>query len=166
MKRLGQRYVQYVNRTYRRSGTLWEGRFRSCLTQEDSYVLGCYRYIELNPVRAGMIEHPGEYQWSSYRANAQGEGCSVLNPHECYWGLGAHGPARQTAYRELFRHQLDSGLVDEIRRATNGNYVLGSSRFQTQVAEALGRRVVRGRPGRPKKENDAIADELVGSSRK
>ena len=89
MKRLGQRYVQYVNRTYRRSGTLWEGRFRSCLTQEESYVLGCYRYIELNPVRAGMVEHPGECRWSSYRANAQGETCSALRPHDCYRALGA-----------------------------------------------------------------------------
>lgn len=163
MKRLGQRYVQYVNRTYRRSGTLWEGRFRSCLTQEESYVLGCYRYIELNPVRAGMVEHPGEYQWSSYRANAQGEASSVLRPHESYRRLGTDEQARHTAYRELFRYQLDSGLVDEIREATNGNYVLGSSRFQEQVARALGRRVVRGRSGRPKKEIDAATDDLVGS---
>jgi putative transposase len=73
MKALGQRYVQYVNRTYRRSGTLWEGRFRSCLTQEETYLLACQRYIELNPVRAAMVEHPAEYRWSSYRANAQGE---------------------------------------------------------------------------------------------
>src|SRR5438105_2497922 len=67
MKHLGQRYVQYVNRSYRRSGTLWEGRFRSCLTQEETYVLACYRYIELNPVRAQMARHPREYRWSSYR---------------------------------------------------------------------------------------------------
>ena len=72
MKRLGQRYVQYVNRTYRRSGTLWEGRFRSCLTQDDEYLLRCYRYIELNPVRAGMVSHPAEYPWSSYQVNGQG----------------------------------------------------------------------------------------------
>ena len=67
MKALGQRYAQYVNRTYRRSGTLWEGRVRSCLTQEENYFLACQRYIELNPVRAGMVGHPGEYRWSSYR---------------------------------------------------------------------------------------------------
>ena len=73
MKALGQRYVQYVNRRYRGSGTLWEGRFRSCLTEEESYLLACMRYIELNPVRAEMVSHPAEYRWSSYRANAQGE---------------------------------------------------------------------------------------------
>lgn len=71
MKQLGQRYVQYVNRTYRRSWTLWEGRFGSCLTQGEAYVLACYRYIELNPVRAGIVTHPGEYRWSSYQTNTQ-----------------------------------------------------------------------------------------------
>lgn len=88
MKHLGQRYVQYINRTYRRTGTLWEGRFRSCLAQDEGYALACYRYIELNPVRAGMVEHPAEYPWSSYRANAQGERNVVIMPHEpvCYAG--------------------------------------------------------------------------------
>jgi putative transposase len=165
MKGLGQRYVQYVNRTYRRSGTLWEGRFRSCLTQEESYVLGCYRYIELNPVRAGMVEHPGEYRWSSYRANAQGEPCRVVSAHERYRALGADQQGRQAAYRELFRSQLDPGLVDEIRKATRGNFALGNSRFQEQVAKALGCRVMRGRPGRPKKEVDAATGDLFGYGR-
>ena len=84
MKHLGQRYVQYVNRTYRRSGTLWEGRFRSCLVGEEEYLLGCQRYIELNPVRAGMVEHPGEYRWSSYRCNAQGSANALIRPHPLY----------------------------------------------------------------------------------
>jgi hypothetical protein len=73
MKHLGQRYVQYINRSYRRSGTLWEGRFRSCLAQSEDYVLACYRYIELNPVRANMVAHPRDYRFSSYRANAEGD---------------------------------------------------------------------------------------------
>lgn len=127
MKVLGQRYVQYVNRTYRRSGTLWEGRFRSCLTQEESYLLACQRYIELNPVRAGMVEHPGDYRWSSYRANGQGEENPLLRPHELYLGLGAEAATRQAAYRELFRYELEPGLVDEIRKATNGNFALGDA---------------------------------------
>ena len=88
MKALGQRYVQYVNRTYRRSGTLWEGRFRSCPIQEETYLLACQRYIELNPVRAGMVPHPAEYRWSSYRANAQGEADALLQPHPLYTALG------------------------------------------------------------------------------
>jgi putative transposase len=165
MKGLGQRYVQYVNRTYRRNGTLWEGSFRSCLTQEEPYVLGCYPYIELNPVRAGMIEHPGEYRWSSCRANAQGESGSVVSAQERYRALGADEQGRQAAYREIFRYQLDPGLVDEIRKVTNGNFALGSYRFQEQVAKALGCRGVRGQSGRPKKEVDHAKGDLFGSGR-
>ncbi len=151
MKALGQRYVQYVNRAYRRSGTLWEGRFRSCLTQEESYLLACQRYIELNPVRAGMVGHPAEYRWSSYRANAQGEADALVKPHSLYEALGSDAASRQAAYRELFRHDLEPGLVDEIRRATNGNFALGNERFAAQVSSALGKRVVPGQSGRPRK---------------
>lgn len=151
MKALGQRYVQYVNRTYRRSGTLWEGRFHSCLTQEESYLLSCMRYIELNPVRASMVAHPGEYRWSSYRANAQGEEELLISPHPLYVSLGAEADSRAAAYRELFRHELDPGLVDEIRKATNGNFALGNSRFSVEIEAALGRRAVPGRSGRPSK---------------
>jgi putative transposase len=150
MKRLGQRYVQYFNRSYRRSGTLWEGRFRSCLTQEEDYVLGCYRYIELNPVRAKMVSHPAEYPWSSYRVNAQGESSKLITPHSIYNSLGTEEVTRKASYRELFRYHLDPGLIDEIRAATNGNYVLGSSRFQKQVTAALNRRVTPGKSGRPR----------------
>ncbi|MCU7850449.1 MAG: transposase [Candidatus Thiodiazotropha sp. (ex Lucinoma kastoroae)] len=151
MKHLGQRYVQYINRTYRRSGTLWEGRFRSCLIQEENYLLGCYRYIELNPVRANMVEHPADYLWSSYRTNAQGAASTLLTYQPLYISLGDTEEVRQAAYRELFRYQIDSGLVDKIRTATNGNYVLGSTRFQEQIAAMLGRRVTPGKPGRPRK---------------
>lgn len=151
MKALGQRYVQYVNRTYRRSGTLWEGRFRSCLTRDETYLLACQRYIELNPVRAAMVAHPAEYRWSSYRANAQGEVDAVVQPHALYRALGGDASERQGAYRELFRFQLDPGHVDEIRAACNGNFALGDARFAEQVAAALGRRAVAGKAGRPHK---------------
>ena len=151
MKALGQRYVQYFNRTYRRSGTLWEGRYRSCLTQAEDYLLACQRYIELNPVRAAMVAHPAEYRWSSYRANAQGEADRLLQPHEVYRALGTDVENRQAAYRELFRHELEPGLVDEIRRATNGNFALGSERFGVELTQLLGRRVTPGKSGRPRK---------------
>lgn len=154
MKGLGQRYVQYVNRTYRRSGTLWEGRYRSCPTQTEDYLLACQRYIELNPVRAGMAEHPAEYRWSSYRANAQGESDALIQPHAVYDALGPDAAGRQAAYRELFRYELEPELVDEIRRATNGNYALGSDLFAEQIAAALGRRVTPGKSGRPRKVAD------------
>ena len=161
MKVLGQRYVQYINRTYRRSGTLWEGRYRSCLIQEDSYLLSCMRYIELNPVRAGMVTHPGEYRWSSYRANAQGgETDSVVSPHDVYRSLGADAISRETAYRELFRYELDPGAVDSIRLATNGNFALGDARFAADIGAVLGRRVVPGRPGRPRKPVEPTSGTL------
>lgn len=153
MKALGQRYVQYINRTYRRSGTLWEGRYRSCPTQAEDYLLACQRYIELNPVRAGMVEHPADYRWSSYRANAQGESDTLITPHEVYQGLGQTSADRQNAYRELFRHELEPGMVDEIRRATNGNYALGKPQFADQIAAALDRRVTPGLAGRPRKDS-------------
>lgn len=160
MKALGQRYVQYVNRTYRRSGTLWEGRFRSCLLQDEAYVLACYRYIEMNPVRAGMVQHPADYRWSSYRANAQGDADAMLVPQALYLGLGSDADARQAAYRELFRHELEPGMVDKIRQATNGNYALGDGRFVAEVERMLGRRVTRGKPGRPLKSPPPVSADL------
>ncbi len=160
MKALGQRYVQYFNRTYQRSGTLWEGRYRSCLTQAEDYLLACQRYIELNPVRAGMVGHPGDYRWSSYRANAQGEACPLVVPHEVYLGLGADVACRQAAYRALFRFELEPGVVDQIRAATQGNYALGSPRFAGEAAAALGRRVTPGKPGRPRKAPEPVSGDL------
>ncbi|WP_200884414.1 hypothetical protein [Methylotenera sp. G11] len=103
-----------------------------------------------------MVEHPAEYQWSSYRSNAQGESSDLIKPHIIYEQLGLNQEARQATYRELFRYQLDPNLVDEIRQSTNGNYVLGDTRFAEQIAEALGRRVLRGKAGRPKNEDRAI----------
>jgi putative transposase len=161
MKHLGQRYVQYVNRTYRRTGTLWEGRFRSCLTQSEDYVLACHRYIELNPVRAGMVAKPQDYRWSSYHANGLGRANALLTPHDEYRRLGKEDTERREAYRALFRAHVEEALTDEIRDATNGNFVLGDKRFQDQIAQTLGRRVVRAKAGRPLKEGE-VGDERQG----
>ena len=163
MKALGQRYVQYFNRTYRRSGTLWEGRYRSCLTQAEDYLLTCQRYIELNPVRGGMVEHPANYRWSSYRTNAQGEEDALIAPHEVYLSLGQERACRQAAYRALFRFELDPGLVDQIRAAANGNYALGNQRFTDEMAVALGRRVTPGKSGRPHKIAQPVPGDLFDS---
>ena len=160
MKALGQRYVQYINRSYRRSGTLWEGRFRSCLIQEEAYLMACQRYIELNPVRAGMVRHPADYLWSSYRFNGQGEASELIKPHRLYKALGLDESKRQTAYRQLFRSELDPDVVDAIRSATNGNYALGNERFARQIAAALGQRVTNGKAGRPRKEADSESGDL------
>lgn len=163
MKHLGQRYVQYVNHTYQRSGTLWEGRFRSCLTQTEDYVLACYRYIELNPVRAGMVVRPQDYRWSSYHTNALGKASRFIVPHEQYLRLGREGAERREAYRALFKAHLDEEVVGQIRSSTNGNYALGSERFQREIEATLGRRASRGQSGRPGKDAkvDAGQGELL-----
>jgi putative transposase len=162
MKHLGQRYVQYINRSYRRSGTLWEGRFKSCLTQSASYVLACYRYIELNPVRAGMVTRPGDYRWSSFLANAHGKSDRLLTPHEEFLRLGSTAEARRAAYRALIADRLEPETVATIRSSTNGNIALGSLTFQSEVEATLGRRARPGRPGRPCRERCAeVVDQAV-----
>jgi len=153
MKHLGQRYVQYINRTYRRSGTLWEGRFKSCLAQSDAYVLRCYRYIELNPVRARIVRDPRGYRWSSYAANGEGTPDPLLTPHAEYLGLGPSHDARCSAYRRLIEMEMDDAHVEAIRHATNGNYVLGNKRFQREIAQMLKRRVSPGKSGRPRRDD-------------
>lgn len=152
MKRLGQHYVQYVNRTYKRSGTLWEGRFRSCIVQQQEYLIACQKYIEMNPVRAGMVKHPGEYRWSSYLVNAEDEISDLITPHPLYQNFGQTNAERQCAYRQLFRHELATAEIDTIRKATNGNFALGDNQFQTEISKILGRRVTPGKAGRPKKK--------------
>lgn len=152
MKRLGQCYVQRINRLYQRSGTLWEGRFKSSLVASEGYILSCYRYIELNPVRAGMVMHPGEYRWSSYRFNAQQALGPWITPHESYQALGADVSTRQAAYRDLFRHRLDEGLVDQMRTAMSSGHPFGNNRFRAEVEQAAGVRFGSGQRGRPRKE--------------
>ena len=161
MKHLGQRYVQYVNRSYRRSGTLWEGRFRSSIVQERGYFLRCHCYIELNPVRANMVSHPRDYRWSSFPANAGPASSRLLTPHGEYLALGRNDHERGAAYRELFRSELDPTQLDEIRTAANGGFALGNDRFKAQVAERLKRCVERGAPGRPRKDSPELSETKI-----
>ncbi len=112
MKRLGQRYVQYINRTYRRTGSLWEGRFRSSLVGEENYFLACPRYIELNPVRANMVSHPAEYQWSSYLLLHQANLTECYHPIRKTQTLGNDATVRQIAYKKLFGSELESSLLN------------------------------------------------------
>jgi putative transposase len=106
MKALGERYVPYVNKRYNRAGTLWQGRYRSCLVADDDYLLTCHRYIELNPVRAAMVNHPAHYRWSSHRSNAYGSGMALVTRHPIYEGLGNDNYQRQKAYRQLFEVEI------------------------------------------------------------
>lgn len=155
MQALGRRYVYYVNKTYRRTGTLWEGRYKASLVDSEAYLLSCMRYIELNPIRAEMVEHAGEYKWSSYGANAQGQPDPLLSPHPMYTALGHTASERQYAYRELFRHHIDEALLHEIREALNHELVLGRSYFKDRIEAITQRRTRLGIPGRPRVEEEA-----------
>lgn len=149
MQSLGRKYVQYFNYTYRRSGTLWEGRYRATVVDAERYLLTCLRYIELNPVRAGVVGHLREHRWSSYRAHAEGSTDELVSPHALYMRLGATAGERQSAYRQLFRTQLAKADIGAIREATNKTWALGSDRFRAKIEALAGRRAAplpRGRP--------------------
>jgi len=151
MQYMGRRYVPYVNRTYGRSGTLWEGRFKSSLIQTDTYLLACHRYIELNPVRAGIAATPQDYPWSSYHSNALGQDDPLLTPHDSYLELGRSADARREAYRSLFQEALAPAFVKQMRECLQTGTPLGDDRFRGQIAHALDRPVGFATRGRPKK---------------
>jgi putative transposase len=147
---LGRRYVQYINVSYRRTGTLWDSRYKSSLIQADTYLLACQRYIELNPVRADMVDDPANYRWTSYRANALGQTSTILTPHPLYQSLGASNEERQSAYRALFRPQLDDEAISDIRLALNQSQPLGNERFYQQIEQMTGQRRESKPRGRPR----------------
>lgn len=144
MQSLGRRYVQYFNHRYRRTGTLWEGRYKATLLDTEQYLLTCYRYIELNPVRAGMVGAPADYRWSSFRCNALGKQNALIAPHAIYEALGPDAVVRRQRYRALFAGCIDPAMLEGIREATNKGWVLGSDRFKEQI------RVLLDRPLEPK----------------
>ena len=149
MQSLGRHYVRYFNFSYKRTGTLWEGRFKSCLVQEETYLIQLYRYIELNPIRAGMVEQPSDYVWSSYPINALGKVSELCTPHAVYLALGKDANERQASYRELFKHHVDGKLLEDIRLAVNKCMALGSERFKTEIESLSGRRMTAKKMGRP-----------------
>jgi len=149
MQDLGRKYVQYINHSYKRSGTLWEGRYKSSLVDTEAYLLTCMRYIELNPVRANMVLHPAEYKWSSYQHNAQGITSSIISSHPHYMSLGANTEERLHAYRELFRHHMDNNILHDIREALNQELVLGRDDFKDKIERMAQRQTRRGKDGRP-----------------
>lgn len=151
MQYVGRRYVPYINHTYGRSGTLWEGRYKGSLIEDEQYLLTCMRYIELNPVRANMVKSPKEHRWSSFLANAYGKKNALVEPHDLYLTLGTNDTTRRQAYRGLFRHHLDSELLEEIRSAWQTGTPLGNDRFRKQIARASQTKVGYAKRGRPRK---------------
>jgi len=159
MRNLGQRYVQYVNRRYERSGTLWEGRYRSCLVDSTEYVLACHRYIELNPVRAGMVGTPSAYRWSSHNGNAGAMRNQLLNAHCEYLALSQDEEPRRAAYRQLFEKGEEPRFLQRIREATNSGFPLLGERLKAQLASA-GRRLEPRKPGPVPKDAPPSPDLL------
>ena len=151
---LGRRYVQYINKTYRRTGTLWDSRDKSSLIHAETYLLSCQRYIELNPVRAAMVDDPAHYLWTSYRHNGLGQADPSITPHPLYLALGRGDKTRQAAYRHLFRAELDKEAFNDIRLALNQNQPLGNSRFYAKVEAMTGQRREPKPRGRPRKRRD------------
>jgi putative transposase len=141
MQALGRHYVQYYNYRYQRTGTLWEGRYKATLIDTERYLLTCMRYIELNPVRAGMVAHPSNYPWSSHRHMALGQADALLTAHDLYRRLGRTRKEQQAAYRQLFKARIAQTTLEEIRDATNKAWVLGDDRFKHHVETQLQRRV-------------------------
>ena len=151
MQSLGRNYVQRLNEKHDRTGTLWQGRYKASLVQSERYLLSCYCYIEMNPVRAGIVAGPGDYRFSSYRSNALGRRNALITPHQTYRALGKTVCARQAAYRQLFATPVQERLLTQIRTTTNACLVLGDDRYQDHIEQMLGRPVRHRQGGRPRK---------------
>ncbi|HEB63744.1 MAG TPA: transposase [Gammaproteobacteria bacterium] len=149
LQAVGRRYVPFFNHKYGNSGTLWEGRFKASSIDSEQYLLTCYRYIELNPVRAHMVKKPKEYRWSSYRVNALGENNPIITPHPLYLALGNNKQQRTQYYRESFKEALDEKLINEIQASVQTGTPMGSERFKTEIEKPLGAKVGQSRRGRP-----------------
>jgi len=139
MQDLGRKYVRYINKTYKRTGPLWEGRFKASLVDSDAYLFTCMRYIELNPVRANMVKHPGEYNWSSYARNAYGKPDALIHPHPLYTELDKSPEQRKFAYREFFCMDLEPDEIHAIRDALNQQLVLEREDFKDKIEEMTNR---------------------------
>jgi len=150
MQSIGTCYVPYFNHGNARHGALFEGRYRACLV-EPSYLLACYRYVELNPVRGDLAQHAGDYPWSSYRHHAYGDRNRIVTDHAVYFGLGTSRAERQLAYRDLHRFGTRGQLLEEVRRSVQHERVLGSERFKDEIERRLCEPVRPGRRGRPPK---------------
>ena len=144
----GRRYVAHFNRRYDRTGTLWEGRYRAGIVDSDYYLLACYRYIEMNPVRAGMVPAPSAYSWSSHLCNAYGMSNALVTPHPVILELGDREVDRQAAYRSLFDSPLPAEVVHSIRAASRHGWAIGNPTFCREIEKRTGQRVRPLRRGR------------------
>ena len=153
MQYIGRHYVPYINYTYGTSGSIWEGRYKSSLIHDEQYLLACMRYIELNPVRAGMIKLPSMYRWSSYQSNAQGKHDIVVTPHPLFNELGSNSSERMEAYKSIFKAHIDQAEHDKIHKAYQTGTPLGNDYFREKIEKKLKCKVGRDRRGMPSKKD-------------
>lgn len=151
MQALGRRYVRWFNDRHQRTGTLWEGRYRSTVVESGRYLLACMRYIDLNPVRAGLVAEPAPYRWSSHAHHVGLRTDPLITEHAVYWALGNTPFERQLAYRGLFEHIQDPSELEAIRFATHRGWALGEGAFVGELSDRLGRRAAPVGRGRPRK---------------
>ena len=163
MQSLGRHYVQYINRACKRSGSLWEGRYKSSIVPAETYLFSCMRHIKLNPVRAGMVTDPAHYRWSSYRHNGLGQADDRLTAHPLYQSLGRDAEERRASYRALFRPELDDDAIGDIRLALAQSQPLGDDRFAERICAKVGVRQTLTKRGRPPGK-DPAADAMEEQS--
>lgn len=164
MQWVGRYYVPYYNQKYQRSGTLWQGRYKATVLDAERYLLLCSRYVELNPVRKGLVSSPVDYPWSSYMHHIGAKSDPLITDHRLYWALGNTPFDREIAYRQLAEQSLSSGEVDLITEATRKGWALGADEFKSGLEKQVSRRVSPAKRGRPLKKVDAVARQDEPSS--
>lgn len=165
MQWVGRYYVPYFNRKYERVGTLWQGRFKASLIDSEQYFMTCSRYIELNPVRAGMVARPEDYPWSSYAHHIGITHDPLIVDHNLYWALGNTPFDREAAYKDLVDQALSVAEVDEVTAATLKGWALGSEKFKASLEKQASRRVGPVKRGRPTKKADSAPQNLEDQSK-
>ena len=159
MQAVGRAYVRYFNLRHQRTGTLWEGRYRSNLIESERYLLACMVYIDLNPVRAGMVAQPADYKWSSHRHCIGQASAPWVTPHALFWGLGNTPFAREAAYAELVQAGLAQSEKEQLTQSALSGWALGSDDFVGQLQQSTTRRLVPGKAGRPFKKTTKSASD-------
>lgn len=161
MQWVGRHYVPYFNVRYQRTGTLWQGRYKATVIDSEQYFLLCSRYIELNPVRTGIVADPADYPWSSFAHHVGFKSDPLITDHPLYWALGNTPFSREAAYKALVDQGLTTGQVNVLDEATLKGWPLGSEKFKTLLAKQVNRRVSPAKRGRPAKANPAAGSALA-----
>jgi putative transposase len=149
MQAIGRSYVRYFNATHGRTGTLWEGRYRSTVLQAQPYLLDCMAYIDLNPVRSGLVDSPAKYPWSSHEHYLGRKVDKCITPHALFWSMGNTPFSREAAYAQMVREGLSSTHLAEITDATCKGWVLADAEFVAQLQKQTSRRLTKAKAGRP-----------------